>query len=731
MTELQYKALFEQLVGSFNNNHSNSIHEQLKNQSARASEIFGQKVLTRSKLNHYLSHSARQELTNFENGSPLSRPAADEIANAMMRWALENGATHYTHWFQPLTGMTAEKHEAFFTYDNGIASENFSGSELIQQEPDASSFPSGGIRSTFEARGYTAWDTTSPPFIYEKTLCIPSIFISYTGEMLDFKGPLLRTLALIDKAATAICRLFDPKVNHVTATLGIEQEYFLIDKSLYAARPDLIMSNRTLFGAPPARGQQLEDHYFGSIPVRIQAFMADFEIEAWKLGIPLKTRHNEVAPGQFECAPHFEPLNIAVDHNQLLMDLMQRVAGRHNLKVLFHEKPYAGVNGSGKHNNWSLMTDTGKNLFSPGKQPGEYLQFLCFLVCTLSAIYEHADLLRASVANAGNDHRLGANEAPPAIISVFLGAELSRVLDEVEISGNTEIIAGKTPMHLAVENIPDIQRDNTDRNRTSPFAFTGNKFEFRAVGSSANCAGPMTILNAIVADKLIAFRKAVDEQVSTGKSTEAAIVAVLQQYIHESKPIRFEGNGYSQAWKIEAAKRGLPHLTTTPEAIKVWTNLKNIELFTRHNLFTARELHARQEILFEQYVKQLQIEGRIYGELIMGQIIPAAIQWQQQLIKNIELLSDLKYKKETYKSQLAWIEEISEINESLYQAVHEMTQARAAANEIEDMEKRAIAYTTTVRPHFEKLRKLTDRLEMIVKDEYWPFPHYREMLFLH
>ncbi|MCE9540501.1 MAG: glutamine synthetase III, partial [Bacteroidetes bacterium] len=613
--------------------------------SNKVSEFFGENVFGIDAMREYLSEEAfNSVMSAIEQGARIDRKMADQVAASMKAWANSKGATHYTHWFQPLTGTTAEKHDAFFEpTEGGRAIERFGGSQLVQQESDASSFPNGGIRNTFEARGYTAWDPTSPAFVISKTLCIPTIFVSYTGEALDFKTPLLKTLHLLDKAAVDVCQYFDKNVTKVNVTLGWEQEYFLVDEALYNARPDLSMTGRTLFGHAPAKGQQLEDHYFGSIPERATAFMRDFEIESLKLGIPIKTRHNEVAPNQFECAPVFEECNLAVDHNQLLMDVMEKIARRHNFCVLLHEKPYAGVNGSGKHNNWSMSTNTGKNLLSPGKTPKTNLQFLTFFINTVMAVHDNADLMRAAIASANNDHRLGANEAPPAIMSVFLGTQLSNVLDELE----TKVKSGKmspdekTALKLGVGKIPDILLDNTDRNRTSPFAFTGNKFEFRAVGSSANCAGPMIVLNAIVSDQLIQFKKDVDALISKNVDKDEAIFQILRKYIVESKKIRFEGNGYGEEWVKEAAKRGLSNIKTTPLALNAFVSKQTMNLFERHGILTEREQHARHDIYLETYTKKIQIESRVMADLAMSHIIPTAIKYQSSLIENVKGLKDI------------------------------------------------------------------------------------------
>lgn len=697
---------------------------------------YGENVFGRDAMRQHLSEEAYNTvMAAVEKGERIDRNMAEIIAAGMKNWSVSKGATHYTHWFQPLTGTTAEKHDAFFEpVEGGRAIERFGGSQLVQQEPDASSFPNGGIRNTFEARGYTAWDPTSPAFIIGDTLCIPTIFVSYTGDTLDFKSPLLKALAALDKAAVDVCQYFDKNVTKVIATLGWEQEYFLVDEALYNARPDLATTGRTLFGASPAKGQQLDDHYFGSIPDRATSFMRDLEIEAHKLGIPIKTRHNEVAPNQFECAPIYEEINLAVDHNQLLMDLMQKVARRHNFCVLLHEKPYAGVNGSGKHNNWSLATNTGKNLLSPGKTPKTNLQFLAFFVNTIKAFHDNDDLLRATIASAGNDHRLGANEAPPAIMSVFLGSQLSAVLDELEekVTSGKMTPDLKTQLKLNIGKIPDILLDNTDRNRTSPFAFTGNKFEFRAVGSSANCAGAMTVVNTIMTDQLIQFKTDVDALIAKGIEKDDAIFQVLRDYIVASKRVRFEGNGYGEEWVVEAKKRGLHNFKTTPEALEAWMNKKYMKMFERHGVLTDREQHARYEIYLETYVKKIQIESRIMGDIAMINILPTALEYQNTLITNVrglkEVLTAADFKKAA-ETQLEMITDISAHVNGIKSNVDAMIEARKNANNIEDWAKKADAYCNKVKPYFEVIRDHVDKLEMLVSDEAWPLPKYRELLF--
>lgn len=704
----------------------------------KITSMFAGNVFGARNAREFLSDEAYKSLMNsVKNATKLDRRVADQIASGMKAWAEEKGVTHFTHWFQPLTGTTAEKHDSFFTIkSDGTAIELFDGDALIQQEPDASSFPNGGIRATFEARGYTAWDPSSPAFIMEtgfgKTLCIPTIFIAYNGESLDYKAPLLKSIAALDKAAVEVCHYFDKNVTKVTATLGWEQEYFVIDEALANARPDLVMCGRTLVGHAPAKGQQLEDHYFGSIPERVFAFMQDFEQESYKLGIPLRTRHNEVAPGQFECAPIFEEVNIAVDHNSLLMDVMARVAKRHKLKVLLHEKPFAGVNGSGKHNNWSLATDTGVNLLAPGKTPRTNLMFLTFFVNTIKAVHDHADLLRAAIASAGNDHRLGANEAPPAIISAYLGSYLSNVLDEIEtrvkdkFSEQDEVIL-KLDIH---KQIPELLMDNTDRNRTSPFAFTGNKFEFRAVGSSANCASPMLVLNTIVAETLKQFKKEVDELIAKGEKKEIALLHVLRNYIAESKKIRFEGDNYSEEWAQEAARRGLSNFKTTPEALDAFVTEQAKAVFFSNNIFSERELDARHEIMLEDYVKKVQIEARILGYMATNHILPAAVEYQNKLIENIRGLKEVGLKENAYKAQLNLLTIMSDHIQHINDNVEAMIAARKKANNEESMHKRADLYCNEVKPYFDTIRYHADKLELIIEDKLWPLPKYRELLFL-
>jgi glutamine synthetase len=705
---------------------------EVKTSNLKISEFFSANVFDKKKMKEFLSAEAYDGIINsIDKGEPIPRDMAEQVASAMKSWAIGKGATHYTHWFQPLTGSTAEKHDSFFeaSADNN-AIERFSGDALAQQEPDASSFPSGGIRNTFEARGYTAWDPSSPAFIMARTLCIPTVFVSYTGEALDYKVPLLKALNALDKAAVDVCHYFDKGIEKVNASLGLEQEYFLVDIALFNARPDLYLTGRTLFGHMSAKNQQLEDHYFGSIPERVYAFMQDMETEALLLGIPLKTRHNEVAPSQFECAPIYEEINLAIDHNQLLMDLMDRIAKRHNFKVLLHEKPYAGINGSGKHNNWSMITNTGKNLLSPGKTPKNNLMFLTFFVNTIRAVYEHADLLRASIASVNNDHRLGANEAPPAIISIFLGSQLSEVLDEIETSRISKKIKDDAMLWQGIPKIPQILKDNTDRNRTSPFAFTGNKFELRAVGSSANSASPMTILNVIVADQLKKFKYDVDKLIKKGEKKDVALLMVIKRYIKESKNIRFEGNGYSEEWEKEAERRGLPNIKTTPKALDALLTDKTDLLFEDTAVFTKREARARHEILLESFYKKLQIEARVIGEMGVNIILPAAIAYQSKLVENIRGLKDIGLSETAYKAQLDIINKISEHVNFIKTDIDEMVAARKTANKIEDLRDKAIEYDEKVKPFFQAIRYHVDKLEQLVDDSLWPLPKFRELLFI-
>jgi len=707
--------------------------------STKITAIFQENVFTLRTAREFLSDEAYKSLTgSIKGGKKIDRIVANQIAAGLRQWAELKGVTHYTHWFQPLTGSSAEKHDSFFAIkSDGTAIEQFEGDALIQQEPDASSFPSGGIRATFEARGYTAWDPSSPPFIMEietgKTLCIPTIFVSYTGETLDYKAPLLKSLEAMNKAAVDVCNYFDKNVTKVIGTLGWEQEYFVIDEALANARPDLVMSGRTVFGHPPAKGQQLEDHYFGSIPERIYAFMRDFETESYKLGIPLKTRHNEVAPSQFECAPIFEEISVAVDHNTLLMDIMDRVARRHKLRALLHEKPFAGINGNGKHNNWSMSTDTGVNLLAPGKTPKTNLMFLTFFVNTIKAVHDYSDVLRASIASAANDHRLGANEAPPAIISVFIGGFLTKVLEDIKervgakFDEQDEAIL-KLDLH---RSIPELLLDNTDRNRTSPFAFTGNKFEFRAVGSSANCANAMTALNTIMAETLKNFKKEVDALIEKGEKKEIAIMHVIREYIVSSEKVLFEGNNYSDEWEKEAKKRGLPNVKTTPLALDALVTERAKHLFETNGVLSHVELEARHEIELEKYVKKVQIEARIMGELCTSHILPPAFKYQNTLIQNIIGMKEIGLKEPAFSNQKAILEKISEHISEISSQVSKMIDARKKANALEDSRAKAIAYCDDVKgAFFDKIRYHVDKLEVLIDDSEWLLPKYREILFL-
>ena len=727
MSNIRFQALQAVLTSSI---------PEVKVAGTKISDFYGSNVFDKKKMMDYLSKDAYQSIVSaIEIGEPIPRDMAEQVASAMKSWAMGKGATHYTHWFQPLTGTTAEKHDAFFEPGpDGVAIERFSGDALAQQEPDASSFPSGGIRNTFEARGYTAWDPSSPAFIIEsnngKTLCIPTVFVSYTGEALDYKTPLLKALTVLDKAAVDVCHYFDKSIEKVNASLGIEQEYFLVDLALFNARPDLYLTGRTLFGHMSAKGQQLEDHYFGSIPERVYAFMLDMETESLKLGIPLKTRHNEVAPSQFECAPIYEEINLAIDHNQLLMDLMDKVAKRHNFKVLLHEKPYAGINGSGKHNNWSMITNTGKNLLSPGKTPKNNLMFLTFFVNTIKAVHEYADLLRASIASVSNDHRLGANEAPPAIISIFLGSQLSDVLDEIETSRISKKIKDEALLWQGIPKVPQILRDNTDRNRTSPFAFTGNKFELRAVGSSANSSSPMTILNLIVADQLRKFKIEVDKLIKKGEKKDIALLTVIKKYIKESKAIRFEGNGYSEEWEKEAAARGLSNIKSTPKALDILLTEKVEKLFEDTGVYTKRESQARHEILLDSFYKKLQIEARLIGELVTNVILPTSLNYQTKLIENVKGLKEIGMPAETYSAQMDIIERISRHINFIKDNVEQMVEERKKANAIDDIRDRSIAYDENVKSFFDPIRYHVDKLELLIDDSLWPLPKFRELLFI-
>lgn len=703
------------------------------------SEYYGKYVFNREKMIKYLSKETYKTLTKaIDNGETLDRTIANGVAAGMKSWAMEMGATHYTHWFQPLTEGTAEKHDSFIEYagmPGGPVIEEFSGKLLAQAEPDASSFPSGGIRSTFEARGYTAWDPSSPAFIVDDTLCIPTVFISYTGEQLDYKTPLLKALGAVDKAAVDVCHYFDASVKKVFSYLGWEQEYFLVDEGLYAARPDLLLTGRTLIGHESAKNQQLDDHYFGAIPQRVQAFMRDLEFEGYKYNIPLKTRHNEVAPNQFELAPIFNETNFANDQNLLIMTIMEKIARKHGFRVLLHEKPFAGINGSGKHNNWSLGTNTGVGLFTPGKTSEENLQFVTFVVNALMAVYKNNALLKASVMTAQNAHRLGANEAPPAIISVFLGSQISAVLDKLENATSEEaiIMDSKKKMKLAVATIPELLIDNTDRNRTSPFAFTGNRFEFRAVGSSANCACAMIALNSAMAAQLKDFKAAVDAKIAAGESKSKALFEVIKQYIKESKAIRFDGNGYSDEWKAEAAKRGLNCETSVPVIYDAYTTPESVKMFESLGVFSKRELEARNEIKWETYTKKIQIEARVLGDMAINNIIPVATRYQSLLLDNVYKMTQVYGKDEALKlagTDSDLIREISERIAKIKTLTAELVEARKVANKIEAEREKAVAYHDTVVPFFDKIRYEIDKLEMIVDDEMWTLPKYRELLFI-
>lgn len=703
----------------------------------RPEQYYGKSVFNRQKMFEYLPKKTYDALIfAIENKEPISREIADSVADGMKRWAIDNGARHYTHWFHPLTDGTAEKHDAFIEHDGkGGVVEEFSGKLLVQQEPDASSFPNGGIRNTFEARGYSAWDISSPAFIMDKTLCIPTIFISYTGESLDYKTPLLRALNAVDKAASGVARYFDPEVKHVHSYLGWEQEYFLIDEALYNARPDLVMTGRTLMGHESAKNQQLEDHYFGAIPSRVEAFMLDLEIECHKLGIPAKTRHNEVAPNQFELAPIFEETNLANDHNLLLMSLIAEVARRHNFRVLLHEKPFAGVNGSGKHNNWSLGTDKGVLLFAPGKTPMDNLQFITFVVNVMAAVHRHNGLLKASIMSATNGHRLGANEAPPAIISIFTGSQLADILEKLEKSTKDELfkLSGKEGLSVGVNQIPEILIDNTDRNRTSPFAFTGNRFEFRAVGSSANCASAMIALNAAVAEQLVQFKEKVDARIAKGETLIHALLEEIKELISMSKPIHFDGNGYSDEWKEEAARRGLDCETSVPKIFDAYLSQSSIDMFQSVGVFSKLELEARNEVKWEMYTKKIQIEARVLGDLAINHIIPVATRYQSILVDNLvkikSLFNDEKADKIT-SQDLITIEKISDHMLIIKEEVDKMVQARKKANRIEDEREKAISYHDNVAPCMDVIRYHIDKLELMVDNEMWPLPKYRELLFI-
>ena len=730
MDSLRFKAI---------NDLSTSSNGVVIGRSAKITGIFNENVFTLKVAREFLSDEGYKSLTSsIKGGKKIDRAVANQIAAGLRQWAETKGVTHYTHWFQPLTGSSAEKHDSFFTLkSDGTPIEQFDGDTLIQQEPDASSFPSGGLRATFEARGYTAWDPSSPAFIMDisegKTLCIPTIFVSYTGELLDYKAPLIKALEALNKNAVDVCNYFDKNVTKVTATLGWEQEYFVIDEAMFNARPDLVTSGRTVFGHAPAKGQQLEDHYFGSIPERVYAFMRDFETESYRLGIPLRTRHNEVAPAQFECAPIFEDVSVAVDHNTLLMDIMDRVARRHKLRVLLHEKPFAGINGSGKHNNWSMATDTGVNLLAPGKTPKTNLMFLAFFVNTIKAVHDYADILRAAIASAGNDHRLGANEAPPAIISVFIGQYLTKVLEDVKqrvgdkFDEQDEAIL-KLDLH---RSIPELLLDNTDRNRTSPFAFTGNKFEFRAVGSAANCANAMTVLNTIMAETLRQFKKDVDALIEKGEKKEIAIMHVIRESVVSSEKVLFEGDGYSEEWHKEAERRGLPNVRTTPLALDAMITDKSKRLFESNHVYSHIELEARYEIELEKYTKKVQIEARIMGELATSHILPASIRYQNVLIENVKGLQDIGLPESSYASQKQIITKISEHINKVSESVEQMIEARKKCNAITDTREKAIAYGVEVKEKFfDQIRYSVDKLELLVGDGYWQLPKYREMLLL-
>ena len=710
---------------------------EVKAPSERPSEYFGKYVFTREKMHKYLPISVYNKLIDvIDNGARLDRSIADAVAEGMKKWAQEMGVTHYTHWFQPLTEGTAEKHDAFVEHDGkGGMVENFSGKLLVQQEPDASSFPNGGIRNTFEARGYSAWDPTSPVFIIDDTLCIPTIFIAYTGEALDYKAPLLRSLHAVDKAATEVCKFFYDDVKKVQVNLGWEQEYFLVDEGLYSARPDLMLTGRTLMGHESAKNQQMDDHYFGTIPDRVQAFMKDLEIQSLELAIPVKTRHNEVAPNQFELAPIFEECNLAVDHNMLLMSLMKRVARNHGFRVLLHEKPFDGINGSGKHNNWSMTADNGTLLHAPGKSPEENLRFVTFIVETLMGVYKHNGLLKASIMSATNAHRLGGNEAPPAIISSFLGKQLTELLDHIELSDKDDLftIKGKQGMEIDIPQIPDLIIDNTDRNRTSPFAFTGNRFEFRAPGSSANCASALIALNSAVAEALQSFKQRVDKRIKKGDSKLSAIVDVLREDIKTCKPIRFDGNGYSDEWVVEAAKRGLDVEKSCPKIFEHYLDAASVKMFESTKVMNRKELEARNEVKWETYVKTVQIEARVMGDMSMNHIIPVSTHYQSQLIKNVQGMKEVFSKEEAAKlsaRNMKLIREIAERTQRIEQLVEELTEARRVANRIYNIHERAMSYHDTVCPKMDAIRYEIDHLEMIVEDGLWSLPKYRELLFI-
>ena len=727
MSTIRFKALHESI-------NRKPVHID---DITKYSEVYGANVFNKKNMRQYLDSEVYEALENvvFKN-SKINRALASSISAGMKAWAISKGVTHYTHWFKPLSGSTAEKHDTFFTpLESGLAIERFSANELVQQEPDASSFPTGGLRNTFEARGYTAWDPTSPAFVFGSTLCIPTIFVAYTGEALDNKVPLLRSLQSLDKAATDVAQYFDKNISKVNATLGWEQEYFLVDEALFMSRPDLVMTGRTLVGHSPAKGQQLDDHYFGSIPERVMSYMREIEFECHKMGIPVKTRHNEVAPGQFEFAPVFEEANIAVDHNSLFMDILEKVARRHMFRVLLHEKPFSAINGSGKHNNWSLSSNTGLNLLAPGKTPKRNLLFLTFFINTIKAVNDQADLIRAAIASASNDHRLGANEAPPAIISVFIGSQLSQVLDELEKLENGKLSPEKkTDLKLnVVGKIPEILLDNTDRNRTSPFAFTGNKFELRAVGSTANCSVPMTVLNMIVADQLSQFKASVGKLISEGLKKDDAIFNMLREYIKSSKDVRFEGDGYSQEWKEIASQRGLKNTPDTPRALDFYVSKSSIDLFEKTGVLNKVEIEARYEILQEEYFKSIQIESRTLGDLVKNHIVPTSIRYQSTLSENVNRLKKV-LEKDVYekvsKEQIQMIVEISQLVSDALNGVDEMIEARKVANKIENLRKKSLAYCDKVKPYLEKIRYSVDKLELLVDNEIWPLAKYREILYI-
>ncbi|MCH5222619.1 MAG: glutamine synthetase III [Muribaculaceae bacterium] len=727
MSELRFKSVMEAASRKAVN---------VESPEKRVEQYYGEKVFNRQKMFQYLPRPTYEALVEaIDNKKPLSRELADSVAEGMKRWAIENGTTHYTHWFQPMTGGTAEKHDTFIEHDGkGGVIETFSGKLLVQQEPDASSFPSGGMRNTFEARGYSAWDISSPAFIVGNTLCIPTIFISYTGESLDYKTPFLKTLNAIDKAATRVAKYFDPGVKHVVSYLGWEQEYFLVDEALYAARPDIVMTGRTLMGHESAKNQQLEDHYFGSIPSRVEAFMLDLEIEAHKLGIPVKTRHNEVAPNQFELAPVYEEANLANDHNLLIMSVMNEVARKHNFRVLFHEKPFAGINGSGKHNNWSLGTDKGRQLFSPGKTPEENLQFIVFLSNVMNAVHKHNALLKASIMSATNSHRLGANEAPPAIISMFLGKSVSELLDNIEKNDYEAIkVRGKEELSVGLNQIPEIMIDNTDRNRTSPFAFTGNRFEYRAVGSSANCATALIALNAAVACELEDFANRVDKRLASGESKEKALFAEARENVLKARPIHFDGNGYGDEWIVEAKDRGLDIESSAPLMFDAYLSESSVDMFEKVGIFTRKELVARNEVKWEMYTKKVQIESRVLGDLAINHIIPAAVTYQGQLLDNLYKMRQLfneEKAREIGETDLITVEQMADHINKVKSLVTAMTENRKRANSLESLRDKAIAYHDTVAPIMEKIRYHIDRLELMVDNEIWPLPKYRELLFI-